>query len=183
MFMGIFYAAVAGAFWGLVFVGPLLLPDYPAAWLAVGRYLAFGLIALPLALFDQGELRRLQRADWIEALKLSAVGNFVYYLCLALGFQGRYRLSGAEVLPNVVRNLLKKIEGIKGAPSKAVSPSAYVHPGLQGRGKSGSGLVIASAIVLAVAALLYGVLMFASDGALDPARETIERLQSKVPTP
>jgi type VI secretion system protein ImpK len=107
----------------------------------------------------------------------------VYYLCLALGFQGRYRLSGAEVLPNVVRNLLKKIEGIKGAPSKAVSPSAYVHPGLQGRGKSGSGLVIASAIVLAVAALLYGVLMFASDGALDPARETIERLQSKVPTP
>ncbi|WP_257388274.1 DMT family transporter [Tahibacter caeni] len=87
MFIGILYAAVAGAFWGLVFVGPLLLPDYPAAWLAVGRYLAFGLIALPLALLDQGELRRLRRADWIEALKLSAVGNFVYYVCLAAAIQ------------------------------------------------------------------------------------------------
>jgi len=87
MFIGILYAAVAGAFWGLVFVGPLLLPDYPAAWLAVGRYIAFGLIALPLALFDQGELRRLQRADWIEALKLSAIGNFIYYVCLAAAIQ------------------------------------------------------------------------------------------------
>jgi len=87
MFIGILYAAVAGAFWGLVFVGPLLLPDYPAAWLAIGRYLAFGLIALPLALLDQGELRRLRRADWLEALKLSAVGNFIYYVCLAAAIQ------------------------------------------------------------------------------------------------
>ena len=107
----------------------------------------------------------------------------VYYLCLALGFQGRYRLSGPEVLPNVVRNLLKRIESIKGTPGKAVSPSAYVHPGVKGRERSGRGLVIASAILLVVSALLYGVLMLASDGALDPARETVERLQSKVPAP
>jgi type VI secretion system protein ImpK len=107
----------------------------------------------------------------------------VYYLCLALGFQGRYRLSGPEVLPNVVRNLLKRIEGIKGEPPKAVSPSAYVHPGVKGRERSGKGLVIAASIFLVVSALLYGVLMFASDGALDPARETLERLQSKVPAP
>ncbi len=107
----------------------------------------------------------------------------VYYLCLALGFQGRYRLSGPEVLPNVVRNLLKRIEGIKGEPPKAVSPSAYVHPGVKGQERSGRGLVIATSIFLVVSALLYAVLMFASDGALDPARETIERLQSKVPAP
>jgi len=107
----------------------------------------------------------------------------VFYLCLALGFQGRYRLSGAEVLPNVVRNLLKRIEGIKGEPPKAVSPSAYVHPGVKGRERSGRGLVIATSIFLVVSALLYGVLMFASDGALDPARETIERLRSKAPAP
>jgi type VI secretion system protein ImpK len=107
----------------------------------------------------------------------------VYYLCLALGFQGRYRLSGPEVLPNVVRNLLKRIEGIKGAPPKAVSPSAYVHPGVKGREKSGKGLVIAASVFLVVSALLYTVLMFASDGALDPARATIERLQSKAPAP
>ena len=34
--------------------------------------------------------------------------------CLALGFQGRYRHSGKELLPNVVRNLLKLIESVKG---------------------------------------------------------------------
>jgi drug/metabolite transporter (DMT)-like permease len=43
--------------WGLVFVGPLLLPDYPAALLSFGRYLAFGLIALPLAWLDRPTLR------------------------------------------------------------------------------------------------------------------------------
>ncbi|MDQ2999695.1 MAG: type IVB secretion system protein IcmH/DotU [Fibrobacterota bacterium] len=107
----------------------------------------------------------------------------VYYFALALGFQGRYRLSGPEVLPNVVRNLLKRIEGLRGAPSKAVSPSAYVHPGVKGREKSGRPLIFGSALFLVVSVLLYVLLMFASDGALDPARETLERLQSRVPTP
>jgi type VI secretion system protein ImpK len=107
----------------------------------------------------------------------------VFYFCLALGFQGRYRLSGPEVLPNVVRNLLKRVESLKGAPAKAVSPAAYVHPGVKGREASGRPLVIGSAVFLVVSALMYVLLMFASDGALDPARATIERLQSKVPTP
>ncbi|MFY7942081.1 MAG: EamA family transporter, partial [Burkholderiaceae bacterium] len=74
---GTLFALVAGAVWGLVFVIPLLLPDYPAALLSVGRYLAFGLIALPIAWLDRHALRRLSRADWIEALKLSAVGNLL----------------------------------------------------------------------------------------------------------
>ncbi|HSX60767.1 MAG TPA: DMT family transporter [Tahibacter sp.] len=87
MIVGIAYALVAGLFWGIVFVGPLLLPDYPAVLQSVGRYLAFGLIALPLAWFDRGELYRLARADWIEALKLSAIGNVVYYVCLAAAIQ------------------------------------------------------------------------------------------------
>jgi type VI secretion system protein ImpK len=105
----------------------------------------------------------------------------VYYLALALGFQGRYRLSGPEVLPNVVRNLLKRIEGLKGAPPKAISPSAYVHPGVKGREKSGRPLIIGSAVFLAVSVLLYVVMMLASDGALDPARSAVERLQNSAP--
>lgn len=87
MVIGISYALVAGLFWGIVFVGPLLLPGYPAALQSVARYLAFGLIALPIAWFDRGELRRLRRPDWIEALKLSAVGNLLYYVCLAAAIQ------------------------------------------------------------------------------------------------
>lgn len=87
MWTGTLYALIAGLMWGLVFVGPLLLPDYPAALQSVGRYLAFGLIALPLAWLDRTELRRLGRSDWIEALKLSLIGNFLYYVCLAAAIQ------------------------------------------------------------------------------------------------
>ncbi|HET6552626.1 MAG TPA: DMT family transporter [Dyella sp.] len=87
MWTGIFYALAAGLMWGLVFISPLLLPEYPAALQSVGRYLAFGLIALPLAWIDRRALRELARADWIEALKLAAVGNLLYYLCLASAIQ------------------------------------------------------------------------------------------------
>ncbi|HZH43037.1 MAG TPA: DMT family transporter [Lysobacter sp.] len=83
MWTGTLFALAAGLMWGLVFVAPLLLPEYPAALQSVGRYLAFGLIALPLAWWDRRELRRLTRADWIEALKLATIGNLLYYLCLA----------------------------------------------------------------------------------------------------
>jgi drug/metabolite transporter (DMT)-like permease len=73
--------------WGLVFIAPLMLPDYPAALLSFARYLAFGVIALPLAWFDRARLAQFTRGDWIEALKLSMVGNVIYYLCLAAAIQ------------------------------------------------------------------------------------------------
>ncbi len=87
MLIGTLYAAAAGLMWGLVFIAPTLLADYPATLLSVGRYLAFGLIALPLAWWDRRRLAELSRADWLEALKLSAVGNLLYYLCLAAAIQ------------------------------------------------------------------------------------------------
>ncbi len=87
MWAGTLYALAAGLMWGLVFIGPLLLPEYPAALQSVARYLAFGLIALPLAWLDRRNLRRLTRSDWIEAVKLAAIGNLLYYLCLASAIQ------------------------------------------------------------------------------------------------
>ncbi len=87
MLIGTLFALAAGLMWGLVFVAPLMLPDYPAALLSVSRYLAFGLIALPLAWFGRARLAQLTRDDWIEAGKLSLVGNLIYYLCLAAAIQ------------------------------------------------------------------------------------------------
>jgi drug/metabolite transporter (DMT)-like permease len=84
---GAAFALAAGMLWGIVFVTPLVLPEYPAALLSMGRYLAFGLIAIPLALADRRNLRRFTRADWLEAAKLSAVGNLLYYLLLASAIQ------------------------------------------------------------------------------------------------
>jgi drug/metabolite transporter (DMT)-like permease len=87
MFSGTAFALAAGLLWGLVFVAPLLLPEYPAALLTVGRYLAFGLVALPLAWLDRERIRALSPADWIEAGKLALVGNLLYYMCLAAAIQ------------------------------------------------------------------------------------------------
>ena len=87
MWIGTLFALAAGLMWGLVFVAPLLLPAYPAVLLSCARYLAFGLIALPLAWFDRARLAELTREDWIEAFKLSAIGNLLYYLCLAAAIQ------------------------------------------------------------------------------------------------
>ena len=87
MWWGTGFALAAGLMWGLVFVAPLMLPGYPAALQSVGRYLAFGLICLPLAWLDRHTLRRFAAADWWEALKLAAVGNLLYYLLLAASIQ------------------------------------------------------------------------------------------------
>ncbi len=87
MLAGTLFALAAGLMWGLVFVAPLLLPEYPAALQSFGRYLAFGLIALPLGWLDRRRLGELTRADWVEALKLAAIGNIVYYVFLASSIQ------------------------------------------------------------------------------------------------
>ncbi len=79
MLIGTIFALAAGLMWGLVFIGPLLLPDYPALMQTFGRYAAFGLIALPLAWLDRRRLHQFTRADWWEAAKLGLVGNIVYY--------------------------------------------------------------------------------------------------------
>jgi drug/metabolite transporter (DMT)-like permease len=81
------FALAAGLLWGLVFVAPTLLPDYPAVLLSCARYLAFGLIALPLAWLDRARIAELTRDDWHAAFKLSTVGNLLYYLCLAAAIQ------------------------------------------------------------------------------------------------
>ena len=107
MGVGVLFALAAGLMWGLVFIAPLLLPEYPAALQSFGRYLAFGLIALPLAWLDRKRLAQLTRADWVEALKLAAVGNIVYYLFLA----GSIQRAGGP-LPTVIIGTLPVVIAI-----------------------------------------------------------------------
>ncbi len=87
MFIGLLCALGAGLMWGLVFVVPLMLGDYPGLVLSFGRYIGFGLIALVPALFDRRRIAALSKADWVAALKLSLVGNILYYAALATGIQ------------------------------------------------------------------------------------------------
>ena len=101
MISGVLYALLAGMLWGLIFVGPLLVPEYPAALQSTGRYLALGLIALPLAWLGRQRLRQLTRHDWWTALALTMMGNLIYYVCLASAIQR----TGAPVSTMIIGTL------------------------------------------------------------------------------
>jgi drug/metabolite transporter (DMT)-like permease len=123
---GTLFALAAGLMWGLVFVAPLLLPDYPALLLSVARYLAFGLIALPLGWFSRERLAQLTRDDWREALKLSLVGNLLYYLCLAAAIQragGPLPTMIIGTLPVVIALVSNRLGGGDALPWRRLAPS------------------------------------------------------------
>lgn len=87
MILGVIFAIVAGLLWGLIFVAPLLVPEYPSILQASGRYIAFGLISLPFSWYDRKRLRQLLLQDWLEATKLVLTGHLVYYICLISAIQ------------------------------------------------------------------------------------------------
>lgn len=101
MISGVLYALLAGLMWGLIFVGPLIVPEYPAVLQSMGRYLALGLIALPIAWLGRGRLRQLTRKDWVTALTLTMMGNLIYYVCLASAIQR----TGAPVSTMIIGTL------------------------------------------------------------------------------
>ncbi|QMD23473.1 DMT family transporter [Citrobacter freundii] len=101
MISGVLYALLAGLMWGLIFVGPLIVPEYPAVLQSMGRYLALGLIALPLAWLGRRRLRQLSRKDWRTALALTMMGNLIYYVCLASAIQR----TGAPVSTMIIGTL------------------------------------------------------------------------------
>ena len=101
MISGVLYALLAGLMWGLIFVGPLIVPEYPAMLQSMGRYLALGLFALPLAWMGRARLRQLTRGDWATALGLTMMGNLIYYVCLASAIQR----TGAPVSTMIIGTL------------------------------------------------------------------------------
>ena len=130
---GTLFALAAGLMWGLVFVAPLLLPAYPALMLSMARYLAFGLIALPLGWLDRERLTQLTRADWVEALKLSAVGNLLYYGCLAAAIQragGPLPTMIIGTLPVVIAVTVNLRGTVPGARAEARLPWRRLAPSL-----------------------------------------------------
>lgn len=129
MLVGLLCSLGAGLLWGVVFVAPLMLPDYPGVVLSIGRYLAFGFIALFLALLDRSALAGLTRADWAEATRLALGGNLLYYAALASAIQ----LAGATmptliigtlpVVISVTSNLLNRWQGVRdGLPWGRLAP-------------------------------------------------------------
>ncbi|CDP52427.1 integral membrane protein [Devosia sp. DBB001] len=81
--LGILAGIGAGALWGGVFLLPKVLPEFSPFELTVGRYLIYGLVSLLLL---APQWRRIARvvtsADWAALVRLSMLGNIVYYVFL-----------------------------------------------------------------------------------------------------
>ncbi len=89
---GVACGIAAGALWGAVFIAPELTPGFSALQLSAGRYFAYGVIALLLALPRWRTITGgLARGDWITLAWLGLTGNIVYYVFLAMAV----RLAGA----------------------------------------------------------------------------------------
>ena len=86
MWTGVLCGLLAGAMWGMVFLVPELLTAFTPFEMAVGRYIAYGLIAAALVAPKMGGLlRRLDRSDYFALLRHALSGNIIYYMFLALG--------------------------------------------------------------------------------------------------
>ena len=82
MALGFLYGVLACMIWGFVYLVPEVLPGYPPALMAAGRFVSFGLVAVPLAWMERREFAYYTLRDWIDVSKLGVIGNIAYYWCL-----------------------------------------------------------------------------------------------------
>ncbi len=142
--MGVACGVGAGAVWGTVFVAPELAADFTPLQLSAGRYLAYGLISLPL-LWPRRRRLALGRAEWGALVYLSLLGNIVYYLLLARAVQ-----EGGVAMTSLVIGFL---------------PVAVTLIGSRARGAVRLGALLPSLVFGAAGILLIGWDALAADGA------------------
>lgn len=124
--LGIGAGITAGAFWGLVFLAPELVPGFSALQLSAGRYLAYGIVAAILVARAWPRLRqRLSRADWRGLAWLSLAGNIVYYLFLAQAVQ-----LGGVAMTSIVIGLLPITVTLAGLREHGAVPLRRLLPSL-----------------------------------------------------
>ncbi|CAD0361541.1 DMT family transporter [Xanthomonas sp. WHRI 8391] len=88
LMVGVACGIGAGALWGLVFLAPQLLAAFTPLQLAVARYLSYGAVAaLVLAPRARQTAARMGRAEWWALVRLSLLGNLIYYVLLGSAVQ------------------------------------------------------------------------------------------------
>lgn len=138
---GVAFGIAAGALWGWVFIAPELTPGFTAAQLSAGRYLAYGVIALLLALPRWRKLfSNLKPADWIALALLGLAGNIVYYIFLAFAV----RLAGGAPASFIV-GLLPVVITIIGSRERGAVRLTALAPSLA-LAVIGVGLIAAAAM-------------------------------------
>ncbi|MDN0077423.1 DMT family transporter [Crenobacter sp. SG2303] len=85
---GIFYAGMAGAAWGSIFLVPRLLPEFSPLALSCARYVLYGVVSLVVLLPKAHRvLPQLTRRDVVVLVKLALTGNLVFYTLLSAAIQ------------------------------------------------------------------------------------------------
>jgi drug/metabolite transporter (DMT)-like permease len=124
--LGIGSGLLAGALWGLVFIAPGLTTDFTATQIAAARYLAYGIIAVPLLAPGWRPLsRKLTRADWLALSWLGLTGNIAYYIFLATAVH----LAGPAPTALII-GLLPVVITLIGAREKGAIPLRELAPSL-----------------------------------------------------
>jgi len=117
--------------------------------------------------------------DKVEDLRARAESKAdlleVYYMCLLLGFRGKYGVSGQEKLRSLIENIAAELNRVKPAVSRDLSPHWKIPDGpqVQQSDKLPRWAVLTCWIVLAVAVLLYFVLFFKVRSDADSLREKV----------
>lgn len=71
MIWGFILGVLACAIWGLIYIFPLILPNYHPIVIASARFAVYGLTCMALIPLQKEELKQLSRADWWTALRLA----------------------------------------------------------------------------------------------------------------
>ncbi|MFT8730665.1 MAG: DMT family transporter [Acetobacter fabarum] len=116
----------AGALWGLVFLAPELVRDFTPLELAIGRFLACGIIAFVVIIPRWPILTSsLDKQDWRALFWLSIFGNTLYYILLSKAIQ-----SGGIALTSLVIGFLPVTVTIIGSHDKEAIPLITLFPSL-----------------------------------------------------
>lgn len=83
MLIGLMYGLAATMIWGMIYIIPLMLPQYDPVLIALSRYVVFGLFSITLISKEIRILRLLEKKDWITAAMLGVIGSFGYYWILS----------------------------------------------------------------------------------------------------
>ncbi|MFU0841818.1 MAG: EamA domain-containing protein [Burkholderia sp.] len=93
MVLGVLLGIAAGALWGLIYIAPLMLPEYNPVLIALGRFIAFGIVSLPALWLLRDDIRKFSKEDIVESFRLPFIGNVIFYCLLTTCI----RLAGAPL--------------------------------------------------------------------------------------
>jgi type VI secretion system protein ImpK len=101
-------------------------------------------------------LEKIRRAGESKAELLE-----VYYLCMALGFEGKYKIAGPAKLRELMADVRRELSGVRArSASEALSPHGRRDPGRMAHAEGGIPLLKAGLISAGGLLLLFVILFF-----------------------